>query len=443
MSAMAHDPDPVQARRYSTGAVVLHWLTVAAIVFQLALAWRMNGPRSPETFAAFQLHKSVGITILALSLARLGWRLANPPPPMSPTLAAWERRLAHVTHIGFYVILIGMPLTGWLAVSTSRLRLPTLLYGTIPWPDLPGLAGLSAEARKMWRKLGENGHEVLAYLLLALLVLHVAGALKHQLFDRHEPVLGRMLPGAKPGRWFDPRLIAVVVVLCAVAAFGLLAKPPLPHGVGSAASAAAPPAAPAEPAPTAAPVAAPAAAPTTPATAAAPSTPAAAPAAPVRWVVAPGSTLSFDTSWSGDAIHGRFDKWKADILFGPGSLDRSKVKVDVDVASIKTGDDQRDGSLPGEDWFDAAAHPTATFTADRFEKIGPDRYRARGKLSIRGVSQPISLPFRLKIDGDTARASGVTTIDRTAFGVGQGEWKSTDQIPAKVTVAIDLKARRG
>ena len=112
------------------------------------------------------------------------------------------------------------------------------------------------------------------------------------------------------------------------------------------------------------------------------------------------------------------------------------------MASARTGDDQRDASLPAPDWFDTATHPKAVFTATRFEKVGEGRYVARGSLSLRGVSRPLSLPFRLTIDGDTATVRGVTSLDRTAFGVGQGEWTKTDQIPAKVSVRVDLKARR-
>jgi len=72
--------------------------------------------------------------------------------------------------------------------------------------------------------------------------------------------------------------------------------------------------------------------------------------------------------------------------------------------------------------------------------VADDRYVAHGRLTLRGVSRPVNLPFRLQIDGDKARVRGVTTLDRTAFGVGQGEWTSTDQIPAKVTVNVDLRA---
>ncbi|WP_304179812.1 YceI family protein [Phenylobacterium aquaticum] len=424
--------------RYSTVAIVLHWLIAAAIVVQILLAWRMNDLHTPLGFALTQLHKSVGITILFLSLVRLGWRLANPPPPMMG-LTGWERALAHITHWGFYVIMIGMPLTGWIMVSASRIAIPTLLYGVIPWPHVPGIAELAPAAKGAWRGFGHESHEWLAYGAYLLIGLHVAGALKHQLFDHDQPVLARMAPGAKPGRWFDPRLLIIAAGGLIVLALGQFLRPPLP------ASAPVAPTAHDEMEMDEAP-AAKAAVVTPPVSAAAPESPTAAPAAPQplsHWTVASGSTLGFSTTWGGQAIEGRFDRWTADISFSPDQLAKSKVSVSIDIASIKTGDAQRDDSLPSADWFDAATHPKATFIADRFEKTGEDRYVAKGKLTLRGVTKPLSLPFRLKIDGDKARMSGVTTLDRTAFGVGQGEWQATDQIPAGVKVSVKLTATRG
>ena len=140
-------------------------------------------------------------------------------------------------------------------------------------------------------------------------------------------------------------------------------------------------------------------------------------------------------------MQGRFNSWKADILFGPDALDRSKVSVSIDMTSAKTGDAQRDASLPAPDWFDAAAHPKATFTATKFEKTGADRYVAHGTLELRGVKKPLDLPFRLKIVGDKAQVTGETSLDRTIFGVGQGEFTATDQVPAKVTVRVQLNAQ--
>lgn len=416
--------------RYSNVAIVLHWLIAAGIVFQIVLAWRMDDLKTPLGFALIQLHKSVGITILLLSLGRLGWRLAN-PPPREIGLNRWEATLSRITHLGFYGIMIGMPITGWIMVSASRINIPTLLYGVIPWPHVPGLAHLAEPAKSAWRAVGHEGHEWLAYGAYLLLLLHVAGALKHQFFDRESPILARMAPGAQPGRWFDPRLLLIGAGGLGVIALAQFVKPPLPAQA---------PAPAAQPLNDDLPEAPPQAAATPAPEATAPEAPKLQPLS--SWSVNKGSSLAFATAWSGQAIEGQFDRWTAEITFSPDQLDKSKVKVAIDLTSARTGDAQRDASLAGPDWFDADAHGQAVFTASRFEKTGEDRYVAHGQLSLRGASKPFDLPFRLKIDGDKARMSGVTSLDRTAFGVGQGEWQATDQIPATVKVSVKLTATR-
>lgn len=420
-----------QRSRYSAVAIVLHWLIAAAIVFQVIIAWRMGGGRTPEGFALVQLHKSIGITVLLLSLARLAWRLTHRPPPSPAGMASWEKALAKGAHAGLYVIMIGLPITGWIMVSASRIQVPTLLYGAVPWPHVPGLAHLAEPAKSAWRAFGETGHEVLAWGAYVLVALHVAGALKHQLFSEDEPVLAHMAPGTKPGAWLDPRLIAIGVAAVAAVGAGYAVRPAPP---------ASKPLPPPPPVVEEAPLETPqAAAPAAVEAAPTPETAAEA-AAPSAWKINAGSTLGFATAWGGSAIEGRFDRWSADILFSPEALDKSKVSVSIDLASAVSGDSQRDESMQGADWFDVASHAKATFTATRFEKTGENRYVALGTLTLRGVSKPQRLPFTLKIEGDKARVSGVTTLDRTAFGVGQGEWKSTDQIPAEVKVSVNLTA---
>src|ERR1700761_883749 len=155
--------------RYAMGAILLHWIIALAIVAQISLAWRFKGDHSPTGFALTQLHKSIGITVLLLSLIRLGWRVDTPPPPEPAGLKPWERGLSQVVHWGFYVIMIGMPLTGWILVSASKTAIPTLLYGVVHWPNIPGVGDLAPAAKESWHKAGEVGHGLLAKLIWALL----------------------------------------------------------------------------------------------------------------------------------------------------------------------------------------------------------------------------------------------------------------------------------
>lgn len=421
--------------RYALVAIVLHWTIAALILTQIMLAGRMED-NSPEAFAVTQLHKSVGITILLLSLARLGWRLLRPPPSMPETMARWEKLLAGVVHVAFYVVMIGMPLTGWIMVSTSRIEIPTLLYGLVPWPDLPGTDGLSRAAREAMHEFGETGHDLIIKGFYGLIALHVAGALKHQLFSRDEPVLARMAPGAKSGRWLEPRLAVIALAAVAVAALAALVTPPT--GLPAPALASAEEDEPIEAAGPDEPlIAAPAVQ-----QAAAPEPEAAGPGEPAVWRLDDGSKLAFETAWGAMKVEGAFRRFTADIRFSPDALDRSRVSVTIDVASVDTGDPQRDQALPGYDFFDVDDHPRATFVAERFEHRGGDRYLARGQLTLRGVTRPVDLPFELDIDGESARVRGETSLDRTAFGVGQGEFAATDQVPAQVKIEVDIRARR-
>ncbi|PXA88692.1 cytochrome B, partial [Caulobacter sp. D4A] len=210
--------------RYSTVAIMLHWLIAAALIFQVILGWRADdGPKGATTFALFQLHKSIGITILVLSVARLIWKLTHKSPPAPAGQPTWEKIAAHAVHVGFYVIMIGLPLTGWIIVSTSRINIPTLLYGAIPWPHLPGLPELAESAKQAWNDFGHLGHGLLVKFTYLLLALHLGAVAKHQILDRDE-VFGHMAAGAKPGLK-EPRLWLAAAGFAAVVAAAYLYTP--------------------------------------------------------------------------------------------------------------------------------------------------------------------------------------------------------------------------
>lgn len=183
--------------RYGLVALAFHWLIALAIVAMLVLGSIMTDlPNSPRKFALYQLHKSVGMTILAASLLRLGWRLANPPPPLPASMAALEALAAKAAHAGFYLLMIGLPLSGWMMVSASPLNIPTRIFGVFELPHLPWLSTL-ADKKPVEDALKEV-HELAAWTLAALLLLHVAAALRHHLLLKDD-ILRRMLPGR--GLW--------------------------------------------------------------------------------------------------------------------------------------------------------------------------------------------------------------------------------------------------
>ncbi len=185
------------SNRYSTVAIVLHWTIALLILGQIAGGLyvddlpRETDAQKRQVFELLQLHKSFGVTILLLSLARLGWRLTHRAPPLPAEMAGWERFAARATHSGFYVLMIGVPLLGWAMVSASPLQVPTMLFGQVPWPHLPGFEGI--EDRRAVSGALHELHEYGAFTILGLFALHVAAALKHHFINRDD-VLARMLP---------------------------------------------------------------------------------------------------------------------------------------------------------------------------------------------------------------------------------------------------------
>lgn len=166
-------------------------------------------------------------------------------------------------------------------------------------------------------------------------------------------------------------------------------------------------------------------------------------AAPLAWVVdKAASSVRFTSSMAGEAFSGSFRRWDADIRFDPANLAGCSVVASIDVGSVTTANADRDQALPTATFFNAPAFPRATFVAHGFTALGPGRYQAAGILTLRGVAKPVTLPFSLAINGSQARMTGAVAINRLVFGVGQGEWKATDTIPAAVTVSVALTARR-
>lgn len=160
----------------------------ALILFQIPLAWQMIAmPPGMDKFEAYALHKSVGVTIFAVTALRLAWRLVHPPPPLPAGMSRRERLLAAATHGVLYLIVLAMPVSGWLYSSASAYSVSW--FGFFVLPDLVPASEPLADALR-WL------HRGLAWLLLAVLALHVAAALFHHLV-RRDNVLISMLPFAK------------------------------------------------------------------------------------------------------------------------------------------------------------------------------------------------------------------------------------------------------
>ena len=195
--------------RYDAVAILLHWLVAVGVVAQIAIGLAMTQlPLTPaHQFPLYQLHKSIGITVLAVVLLRVAWRLTHRPPPLPDTMPLVERRFASAAHLALYGLLVGLPLTGWAVVSASPYNIPTVLYGLVPWPHLPVLSTLHDKAPV--EAVLATIHAFGGWFLAALIGVHAAAALRHHVL-LHDAVLWRMLPllrrpGPRPNAPGPPR----------------------------------------------------------------------------------------------------------------------------------------------------------------------------------------------------------------------------------------------
>jgi cytochrome b561/polyisoprenoid-binding protein YceI len=448
------------AQRYTAVAIVLHWATAVAILFMLPLGFWMHeqaehGDVSEGVFRAFQLHKSIGLTVLALSLVRLGWRLTHPVPPLPPHMPAWEKFAAKATHWAFYALMIGLPLSGWLYVSSGwsvhedePLVVATYYFGLFRVPALFGLPQAGEALRAVVAEGALAAHASMAFAAIGLAGLHVVAAVKHHLFDK-DAVLAQMVPGLRApfeteappknpvrlavlGIGLGLTALALASALYAASTFGR-AGAPAPPQTGSSIEIAEVPVEQTE-------------GPAVGEGDDAADVPTAAPAGVSSWRVDPRtSSLGFafmydDGEGEPTRFEGRFARWRADIRFDPADLDASSAVVTIETASATDGVQIHDNALPTEPWFDANAHPTAEFRTTSIRRDG-DGYLARGELAIKGRTRNVELPFTLSIEADRASMRGRAVIDRRDFDIGERS-DAADFISRDVEIIVRLEAVR-
>ena len=176
---------PAPASRYTTTAVLLHWLIAVLILGTATLAFVTDDlPLSPRKLQWIAYHKWIGVTIFTLVAMRLLWRLWHPAPPLPAGMPAWQRLAAHASHFVLYALMIVIPLIGWL--QSSAAGVPVVWFGVLPLPS-------PLAKDKPLAELLLSAHQYLNYGLLLLIALHAAAAVKHHLVERDD-VLTRMLP---------------------------------------------------------------------------------------------------------------------------------------------------------------------------------------------------------------------------------------------------------
>lgn len=397
---------------YGSVTKTFHWLTALLILTALPLGWIANDlahaisdPAIPSSEAdiaraarLFSLHKTVGISVFFVALARILLALSQPKPGLLNADNKPEAFAAETVHWLLYGSLVLVPLSGWIDHAATEGFAPIL------WPfgqDLP-LVPKSPHLAELMAAL----HWLFMLVLVVALALHVAGALKHHVIDG-DSTLRRMLPGRSdaptpPDQTHSaaPAAAAAVVWIAVLAggwATGML-------GAGTRADAGS------------------------------------AELAEVQsdWQVQDGE-LAITITQLGNPVTGRFADWTAAITFDdpgtPGPAGTVDVTVSIGSLTLGSVTDQ----AMGPDFFDAAQFPTARFQADLFKT--ETSYEARGPLTIRGQSVDIVLPFTLDLQGDTARMAGSVDLNRLDFGIGK-TLPQEDSLAFDVTVSVSLTATR-
>ena len=357
---------------------LLHWLIVALIALQAALGLiGIMLPLGMAKLAVLARHKSIGITILGLATLRLLWRWLNPTPPLPSNLRPHERFLARFTHGALYVLLFAMPLTGWIMSSARGFA--------VSWFNLFQLPDLVPKSEMLYDAMVTT-HATLAIALAVTVALHIAAALKHH-FVLKDDTLRRMLPF---GRITLTVIAGAMLAPQAARAGGpayaaVTAQSSLTHAYSA---------------------------------------------------IAAQSSLTYGFTQAGADNQGRFKSFA--VSFDPRA---GRLDVLVDMRSFDTGDQQRNGILGGKDFFDVAQYPRSRFSASRIERTATG-YEATGALTLRGVTRNVTIPFTWRtatVQGHpVGYLSGQMTLKRLDFGVGQGQWQSTEWVGADVSVRYSL-----
>jgi len=389
-----------------------HWAIVLLILFEGTLGLSMGSlRRGSGAFLWFDLHKSIGITILALAVLRLLWRAFDPHPRPVPTMPAWQAFAASAGHALLYGLLFLVPLSGWWFDSLEGLR-PMTWFGLFEVPHL-------VAPDSGMKHLAHEVHEYLFWTLVVVAAGHALAALVHHFHDK-DATLTRMLPTRARA------LLGVAIVVLAAALFVVppVAKRMNPRGPRAAQAASGNDA---------------------PSTAATPAPPAAEPAAATSahaWTVdAATSTLGFKGSFQGDGFEGTFKHFDATIHYDEADLAGSLFDVAIDLASADTDNESRDDTLKGEDFFFTSKFPKAHFVTESFEKAADGSVVAHGKLTIRDKTAPVALKVAFTANGSAATLDVDTVLARADWGLGAGnDWEGISaEIPVHGHLALSAK----
>lgn len=387
--------------RYGSVTKTFHWLTALLILTLIPLGIVANGlpyetsEQLAQKALLFSLHKTLGVTVFFVALARIGWALSQPKPAgLHPERKA-ESWLAETVHWLLYGSLLLVPLSGWIhhAATTG--------FAPIWWPFGQNLPFV--EKSEQTAALFAGLHIVFERVLAASIILHVAGALKHHFVDK-DATLKRMWFGTTETPHAKAAHKHALPIATALVAWG--AAIGIGAGIGVFASHSAVP------------------------------EQIALDQVQSEWTVETG-TITIEITQFGSVVAGTFNDWTADISYDPNtSSGQTTVTIAIPSLTLGSVTDQ----AMGPDYFDATTYPTAVFQADIKEIV--DGKLATGTLTIRDNTVPVEMPFNLSLDDGSAAMRADLTLDRRDFGIGDN-MADESSLNFAVKVKIELTATRG
>ena len=333
-----------------------------------------------------QWHKSFGVIALLLIFWRIIWRLTHSTPALPGQMRPWEKLASGLNHIALYLLILAIPVSGWIMVSASPLELPTLLFDWIHWPHLPPFDRLP-DKQEIALLFGDF-HRIAGYLLMLLLVAHIGAALRHR-YVLHDEVMQRMSPKTADGQWIasaSSTFSAILLVVGGLVLYGYGKSDSVSLGAGS-------------------------------------------------------SHVRFGFEVQNQAQQGSFSESMVEMLIDPDNPAANRLRATVNTATVSSGNSQVDSTLVSADWFDTDNYPQAIFDSRELVADGENSYSVSGTLRIKGVTRELSFPLNLAYSDDRRVASGNFTVNRLDFNLGRDSQPDDDTVGYPVTIKFEFEIK--
>lgn len=373
-------------QRYHGFSISLHWLIAILILSILVVGNYMVrlDEADPVRFSLTQWHKSFGIVALVLIVFRLLWRFTHRPPQLPGHLKLWEIQAAGLTHLLLYLLIVLIPVSGWIMVSASPLDLPTVLFNKIHWPHLvpfdtlPNKDDISI--------LFAEVHAYAGWVLILFLVAHIGAALQHH-FVLHDGVMDRMSPKMPEGKWISgvaPLSGTILVIVVGLITYGYSGSNSLPLAAGK-------------------------------------------------------SQIQFTFTLQNKATQGLFPESTVELVLDADNPAVNSLNATINTATVTVGDSQIDSTLLGSDWFDAENHPQASFKSKELITVSENNLSVSGTLQIKGIARDLTFPVQLVFEENKRMAIGNFTINRLDFELGNTSQSDEETVGYPVLVTFEFE----